>query len=145
MPSSLVRGVAMHAVLTTRAAEENWAKMKQMCLVKHDMPLWVRHHIASGSNILRVFFSSPFGGMEREREILTKQYFPELRVLCEQAGLTFVPIDLRWGWDVLTVARRTAAQASRSRTQQTRSSSIFVSMRLSDPISLVRYHTFACG
>ena len=35
--------------------------------------------------------------MEKEREILTKQYFPELRVLCEQAGLTFVPIDLRWG------------------------------------------------
>ena len=35
--------------------------------------------------------------MEKEREILTKQYFPELRVLCEQSGLTFVPIDLRWG------------------------------------------------
>jgi nephrocystin-3 len=44
-----------------------------------------------------VFFSSPFGGMEKEREILTKQYFPELRVLCEQNGLSFVPIDLRWG------------------------------------------------
>ncbi len=45
----------------------------------------------------RVFFSSPFGGMERERDLLTKLYFPELRVMCEQAGLTFVPIDLRWG------------------------------------------------
>lgn len=44
-----------------------------------------------------VFFSSPFGGMERERDLLTKLYFPELRVMCEQAGLTFVPIDLRWG------------------------------------------------
>ncbi len=44
-----------------------------------------------------VFFSSPFGGMEAEREILTHVYFPELRALCDAAGLAFVPVDLRWG------------------------------------------------
>ncbi len=49
--------------------------------------------------------------MELEREILTREYFPELRVRCENHGLTFVPIDLRWGqfvflsprfWEVFT-------------------------------------------
>ena len=35
--------------------------------------------------------------MEEERALLTKLYFPELRVMCQNAGLQFVPIDLRWG------------------------------------------------
>ena len=59
--------------------------------------LWVKRHADAGARVIRVFFSSPFGGMEEERTTLTKLYFPELRALCESAGLTFVPIDLRWG------------------------------------------------
>eukprot|EP01147_Barroeca_monosierra_P008204 gene8204-808_t len=58
---------------------------------------WVQHHKLLGSSVIRVFFSSPFGGMEEERAELTRVYFPELRALCEAVGLTFVPIDLRWG------------------------------------------------
>ncbi|EGD80246.1 hypothetical protein PTSG_10922 [Salpingoeca rosetta] len=58
---------------------------------------WAQQHFASGSRVIRAFFSSPFGGMEDERTTLTKLYFPELRAMCEAEGLTFVPIDLRWG------------------------------------------------
>ena len=32
------------------------------------------------SNVCRVFFSSPFNGMEGERETLTKKYWPQLQV-----------------------------------------------------------------
>lgn len=64
---------------------------------RYQLPRWIKRHIDSGELEVRVFFSSPFGGMETERDILTKHYFPELSVMCEQAGLTFVPIDLRWG------------------------------------------------
>ena len=44
-----------------------------------------------------MFFSSPFGGLELEREELTKKYWPELQSLCSRHGYTFVPVDLRWG------------------------------------------------
>ena len=37
------------------------------------------------------------GGGGYEPKDLEAMCVPELRVLCEQAGLTFVPIDLRWG------------------------------------------------
>lgn len=45
----------------------------------------------------RIFFSSPFGGMEGEREELTRKYFPQIHHLCNQYGVTFVAVDLRWG------------------------------------------------
>ena len=47
--------------------------------------------------VARVFFSSPFGGLEEERELLTKQYWPELAHLCQKSGYEFVPVDMRWG------------------------------------------------
>ena len=47
--------------------------------------------------VVRVFFSSPFGGLEEERELLTKQYWPELAHLCQKSGYEFVPVDMRWG------------------------------------------------
>ncbi|CAB4040060.1 TPR repeat-containing DDB_G0287407-like, partial [Paramuricea clavata] len=47
--------------------------------------------------VIRVFFSSPFGGLELEREELTKKYWPQLQSLCSRHGYTFVPVDLRWG------------------------------------------------
>lgn len=49
------------------------------------------------SRNVRVFFSSPFGGMEGERDCLTKKYFPELISICQKYGYDFIPIDLRWG------------------------------------------------
>lgn len=45
----------------------------------------------------RVFFSSPFGGLEEEREELTKKYWPQLVSMCKRAGYEFVPVDMRWG------------------------------------------------
>ena len=45
----------------------------------------------------RVFFSSPFKGMEEEREELTRKYFPEIQHKCSEMGLQFVPVDMRWG------------------------------------------------
>lgn len=45
----------------------------------------------------RIFFSSPFGGMEEEREELTKKYFPQLHHACNAKGIRFVPVDMRWG------------------------------------------------
>ena len=47
--------------------------------------------------VVRVFFSSPFGGLEEEREELTKKYWPQLAHLCTKAGYEFVPVDMRWG------------------------------------------------
>ena len=49
------------------------------------------------ARVCRVFFSSPFRGMEAERELLTKQYFPTLKSLCNTHGVQFIPVDMRWG------------------------------------------------
>ncbi|XP_005111748.1 TPR repeat-containing protein DDB_G0287407 [Aplysia californica] len=46
---------------------------------------------------LRVFFSSPFGGMEGERVELTRKYFPHFHHACNARGIQFVPVDMRWG------------------------------------------------
>ncbi|XP_072027805.1 TPR repeat-containing protein DDB_G0287407-like [Amphiura filiformis] len=51
----------------------------------------------SKQRVVRVFFSSPFGGLEEEREELTKKYWPQLAHLCLKAGYEFVPVDMRWG------------------------------------------------
>ena len=45
----------------------------------------------------RIFFSSPFGGMEDEREELTRRYFPRIQHLCSSRGIQFVAVDMRWG------------------------------------------------
>ena len=48
-------------------------------------------------SVLRIFFSSPFKGMEAEREELTKRYFPAIESVCKSRGIHFVPVDMRWG------------------------------------------------
>ncbi|XP_052060988.1 TPR repeat-containing protein DDB_G0287407-like [Mytilus californianus] len=45
----------------------------------------------------RIFFSSPFGGMEDERGELTRRYFPKIHHLCSLHGIQFVAVDMRWG------------------------------------------------
>lgn len=47
--------------------------------------------------IVKIFFSSPFGGMESEREELTRKYFPRIQYLCNSHGLQFAAVDMRWG------------------------------------------------
>lgn len=46
---------------------------------------------------VRVFISSTFRDMHAEREELVKRIFPQLRKLCEQRGVTWGEVDLRWG------------------------------------------------
>jgi tetratricopeptide (TPR) repeat protein len=48
-------------------------------------------------NIVRVFISSTFRDMHAEREVLVKHVFPRIRKLCEERGIGFVDVDLRWG------------------------------------------------
>lgn len=45
----------------------------------------------------RVFVSSPFNGLERERQELVTRYFPQLSALCQERGVQFVAADMRWG------------------------------------------------
>ena len=47
--------------------------------------------------VIRVFVSSTFRDMGAEREELVKFIFPQLRKLCEQRGVTWGEVDLRWG------------------------------------------------
>ncbi len=46
---------------------------------------------------VRVFISSTFRDMHAERDHLVTVVFPELRERCEQLGLEFFDVDLRWG------------------------------------------------
>jgi tetratricopeptide (TPR) repeat protein len=46
---------------------------------------------------VRVFVSSTFRDMGAERDELVKFVFPRLRRLCEERGVTFTDVDLRWG------------------------------------------------
>ena len=53
--------------------------------------------LQAGSTEVRVFVSSTFLDLQAERDWLAKRVFPELRELCEQRGVVFTEIDLRWG------------------------------------------------
>jgi len=46
---------------------------------------------------IRVFVSSTFRDMHEERNYLVKHTFPKLRKLCEERGVTWGEVDLRWG------------------------------------------------
>ena len=46
---------------------------------------------------IRVFVSSTFRDMQEEREELVKRVFPLLRKRCEERGVAWSEVDLRWG------------------------------------------------
>lgn len=46
---------------------------------------------------IRVFISSTFRDMQLERDELVKRVFPQIRRLCEQRGVSWSEVDLRWG------------------------------------------------
>ena len=50
-----------------------------------------------GMREIRVFISSTFRDMQEEREELVKRVFPKLRKMCEERGVTWGEVDLRWG------------------------------------------------
>jgi tetratricopeptide (TPR) repeat protein len=52
---------------------------------------------ASERRVIRIFISSTFRDMQAEREELVKRVLPQVRRLCEQRGVTFGEVDLRWG------------------------------------------------
>ena len=52
---------------------------------------------AGTERVVRVFISSTFGDMKEEREELVKRVFPQLRKICEQRGVVWGEVDLRWG------------------------------------------------
>ncbi len=47
--------------------------------------------------VVRVFVSSTFRDMAAERDELVKRVFPQLRKLCDERGVTWGEVDLRWG------------------------------------------------
>ncbi len=47
--------------------------------------------------VIRVFISSTFRDMQLEREELVKRVFPQVRRRCEERGVTWSEVDLRWG------------------------------------------------
>jgi len=49
------------------------------------------------NRVIRVFVSSTFRDMQAERDELVLKIFPQLRQLCEERGVTWGEIDLRWG------------------------------------------------
>ena len=51
----------------------------------------------SDARVVRVFISSTFRDMQAEREELVKRIFPQLRKLCDQRGVVWGEVDLRWG------------------------------------------------
>jgi WD40 repeat protein len=53
--------------------------------------------MARGSRTFRVFVSSTFGDLKRERNVLQREVFPPLRSLCVARNFRFQAIDLRWG------------------------------------------------
>lgn len=46
---------------------------------------------------IRVFISSTFKDLNRERDYLIKFIFPQIEEYCAKRALEFTPIDLRWG------------------------------------------------
>lgn len=57
----------------------------------------VSFNITDSDNEVRVFISSTFKDMMKERDYLIKEVFPEIRHRCHQRGIEFTEIDLRWG------------------------------------------------
>ena len=51
----------------------------------------------NNNNEIRLFISSTFQDLQRERDYLIKNTFPELRKICLERGLSLVDVDLRWG------------------------------------------------
>lgn len=49
------------------------------------------------SRTIRLFVSSTFLDMQEERNILHLKVFPRIRQYCEDRGLSFFPVELRWG------------------------------------------------
>ena len=54
-------------------------------------------HSSDLSREVRVFISSTFRDMDSERNYLVKTIFPQLHKRCQERGVEFTELDLRWG------------------------------------------------
>ncbi|HBL28013.1 MAG TPA: hypothetical protein DD490_14350 [Acidobacteria bacterium] len=61
------------------------------------MPLTLDRHAGWPPQVIRLFVSSTFADLDAEREVLVKDVFPRFRRLCEERGVAFSDVDLRWG------------------------------------------------
>ena len=61
-----------------------------------DQPIGIKTNAPSRRE-MRVFISSTFRDMQKERDILIRQVFPSIRQLCRARGAGFSEVDLRWG------------------------------------------------
>lgn len=52
---------------------------------------------SAGQRRIRVFVSSTFTDLEKERDYLVKVIFPQVRKFCQERNIEFIEIDLRWG------------------------------------------------
>lgn len=52
---------------------------------------------AEPTNTVRLFISSTFSDMAEERNALMEIAYPEIQTFCQQHGLTFEVVDMRWG------------------------------------------------
>ena len=50
-----------------------------------------------GKKVLRVFISSTFTDTQAERNYMMREIYPEIREFCQEHGIDFNVIDLRWG------------------------------------------------
>jgi nephrocystin-3 len=55
------------------------------------------HKLRIEDRQIRVFISSTFRDMQKERDVLVRKIFPQLRKLCEERAVTWTEVDLRWG------------------------------------------------
>jgi preprotein translocase subunit SecA/nephrocystin-3 len=46
---------------------------------------------------VRVFISSTFRDLQDERDVMTREVFPAIRLFCENRDVRFFEVDLRWG------------------------------------------------
>ena len=53
--------------------------------------------LSGKDRVIRVFIPSTFRDMMRERDLLVKEVFPELRRKCAKRFVTFTEVGLRWG------------------------------------------------
>ena len=52
---------------------------------------------STGSRKIKVFISSTFSDMHKERDYLNTYIFPRIHEYCKERFIEFYPVDLRWG------------------------------------------------
>ena len=58
---------------------------------------FVVKHDPQTRRVIKPFLSSTFRDFGEERDFLLKKCFPLISARCNERGLNFIPIDLRWG------------------------------------------------